>query len=197
MADINIQVNRPHIYKLNLELKQFARENWDNPSILAEILVELLFRRKKLAVDLRGQVVERLIEIQMESFDWPSTEANVGSGSLANVDWPKAGLLSFMGYRTGLKGAIEESRREILDFMYTRNVPNVISVEYMKKWGKPNTGKRLLQLARSLANFVKNEKRNDLIAYMVSITEREADLEYLKRKYYIGRYDFTWPKTDV
>lgn len=197
MTDINIQVNRPYIDKLNLELRQFARENWDNLSILAEILVELLFRRKKLAIDLRGHVVERLIEIQMESFNWPSTEVILGSGSLANVDWPKAGLLSFMGYRTGLKGSVEESRREILDFMYTKNVPNVISVEYMKKWGKPNTGKRLLQLARSLANFVKNEKRNNPITYMVSITEREADLEYLKRKYYIGRYDFTWPRTNV
>lgn len=121
---------------------------------------------------------------------------------MGEVDWPKEGLLSFMGYRVGQKGAVEESRRTILDYIYVRNVPNVTSVDYMLKWGKPNTGKRLLKLARSIANFVKNAKRKDVIAYMVSVIEWESDLDYLKRKYYVGRYDFggdrfKWPLTDV
>ncbi len=197
MANINIQVNRPYIDKLNLELKQFAWENWDNPDVLSAILVELLFRRRRLAVILRSQIVERIIEIQMESFSWPSTEVHTGSGELDGANWPKESLLSSMGYRTGQKGADEESRRAILDFIYTKNVYNVNSIEYMRKWDRPHTGKRLLQMARSLANFVKNEKRKDPFAYAISIAEREADLEYLKRKYYIGRYDFTWPRTDV
>jgi len=197
MANTKIQVNRPYIDKLNLELKQCAWENWDAPVILSTILSELLFRRRRLAVILRSQIVERIIEIQMQSFVWPSTDVRMGSGELVAVNWPKESLLSFMGYKTGQKGTDEESRRAILDFIYTKNVPNVNSVEYMRKWGKPNTGKRLLQMARSLANFVKNEKRKDPIAYMLSITERESDLKYLKRKYYIGRYDFTWPRTDV
>jgi hypothetical protein len=197
MRSINLQLNRPHIKKLNLDLKRFARENWDNPSVLAEILAELLFRRRMLAVNLRSQIVERLIELQLQNFQWPSTETSIGSGKLDSTDWPEEGLLSFMGYRTGQKGATEESRRAILDFIYTSNVPNVTSVEYMGKWGKPNTGKRLLKLARTLANLVKLEKRKDYWAYMISITEREADLEYLKKNYYVGRYDFTWPKTDV
>ena len=173
-----------------------AEENWDNPSVLEELFFELRFRRRKLAVSLRSQIVERLIELQ-ESFRWPSTNANVGSGKLDSTNWPNKGLLSFMGYITGLKGANEDSRRDILDFIYTENVLNVTSVEYMQKWGKPNTGKRLLKLARTLANLVKHEKRKDLNAYRISIAEREADLKYLKKKYYIGRYDFTWPRTDV
>lgn len=194
---MNIQVNRPYIDKLSLELKQFARENWDNPAVLSQILVELLFRRRKIAVILRSQIVARIIEIQMESFPWPSTDVNIGSRKLDGADWPKESLLSFMGYRTGQRGTEVESRRAILDFIYTKNVPNVNTVEYMRKWDSPNTGKRLLQMARSLANFVKNEKRKDPFSYAISIAEREADLEYLKRKYYIGRYDFTWPHTDV
>jgi hypothetical protein len=194
---MNIQVNRPYIDKYNLELKQAAEENWDNLVVLSQILVELLFRRKRLAATLRSQVVGRIIEIQMESFPWPSTDVSIGTGKLDGADWPKESLLSFMGYRTGQKGADEDSRRAILDFIYTRNVPSVNSVEYMRKWDRPYTGKRLLQMARSLANFVKNEKRKDPFAYAVSIEEREADLEYLKWTYYVGRYDFTWPQTDV
>jgi hypothetical protein len=194
---VNIQVNRPYIDKLSRELKQIAGENWDDLVVLSQLLVELLFRKRRMAVILRGQIVERIIEIQRERFPWPSTEVSIGSGRLDGTDWPKESLLSFMGYRTGQKGADEESRRAILDFIYTRNVPNVNSVEYMRKWDRQNTGKRLLQMARSLANFVKNEKRKDPFAYAVSIAEREADLAYLKKKYYIGRYDFTWPRTDV
>ncbi len=194
---MNIQIQRPYIDKLSRELNQIAGENWDDLAVLSQLLVELLFRKGKLAVVLRGQIVERIIEIQRESFPWPSTEVGVGSGRLNGADWPKESLLSFIGYRTGQKGADEESRRAILDFIYTKNVPNVNSVEYMRKWDRPNTGKRLLQMARSLANFVKNEKRKDPFAYVISIEEREEDLEYLKKKYYIGRYDFTWPRTDV
>jgi hypothetical protein len=193
---INIGTNRPHIDKLSLDLYQLAEDNWNNPPILEELFFELQFRRRKLAVSLRSQIVQRLIELQ-ENFRWPSTDASVGSGKLDSTNWPKKGLLSFMGYATGLKGANEDSRRDILDFIYTENVLNVTSVEYMQTWGKPDTGKRLLKLARTLAKLVQNEKRKDSNTYMISIAEREADLKYLKKKYYIGRYDFTWPRTNV
>lgn len=196
------QIERPYIDFYGVELGGLAREYWDDPYVLSDILDELLFRRRRIAVNLRGRIVERLRELQEQSFSWPSTDARVDSGKLGEVDWPKEGLLSFMGYRVGQKGAVEESRRAILDYIYARDVPNVTSVDYMLKWGKPNTGKRLLKLARSIGNFVKNAKRKDVIAYMVSIIEWESDLDYLKRKYYTGRYDFgrdrfKWPLTDV
>ncbi|MGB9182178.1 MAG: hypothetical protein WCB68_23315 [Pyrinomonadaceae bacterium] len=191
-----MSIDRPYVYKLSLDLYQLAEENWDNPSVLEELFFELRFRRRKLAVSLRSQIVERLRELQ-ENFHWPSTKANIGSGKLDSTKWPDKGLLSFMGYTTGLKGANEDSRRDILDFIYTENVLNVTSVEYMQKWGKPNTGKRLFKLARTLARLTQHEKRKDSNTYMISIAEREADLKYLKKKYYIGRYDFTWPRTDV
>lgn len=191
------QVQRPYIDYYNAHLRRLADENWDDLHVLSLILAELLFRRKRHAVTLRQRVVARIIELQLESFAWPSTEAPAGVGSLDGSAWPKESLLSYMGYRTGMRGADEESRRDILDFVYAQEVPNVNSAEYMKKWGRPRTGQRLRQMAVSLANFVKNEKRRDPFAYALSIEEREADLAYLKAKYYAGRYDFVWPRTDV
>ncbi len=191
------QINRPHIDKLSDELKRFAQSNWDDASVLAQILTELLFRKRRFAVKLRGEVVDRLIELQRQSFPWPSTVANLGSGKLSDINWPKEGLLSFMGYKTGQNGASEEARRSILDYVYTQDVPNVNSAKYMTKWGKPNTGNRLSKMAESIAAFVRNAKRRDDRLLSISIAEWEADLDYLKAQYYIGRYNFIWPLTNV
>ena len=191
------EVARPHIQKLNKQLEELTHENWDSWPVLREVLSELLFRRKKLAMQVRTEVVERLIELQLESFRFPSTEAPNGTKKLGSVDWPDTSLLKFMGYSVGQKGATEDARRAILDYVYKHPVPQVGSPEYMAKWGQPRTGTRLKQIAENIAASARNKKRSKFGDFSVAIDEWEDDLEYLRVTYYVDKYDFGWPNTDV
>jgi hypothetical protein len=65
----------------------------------------------------------------------------------------------------------------------------------MAEWGAPSTGPRLRKMVESLAAFARNAKRRDARRLSVAIAEWESDLDYLKRTYYVGRYDFVWPDT--
>ena len=100
-----------------------------------------------------------------------------------------------MGYCVGQNGVSEAQRREILDFAYKQILPNVNSVEYIDEWGDPITWPRLSKIAESIASFVRSAKRRDLASMSVAIDEWESDLDYLRKKYYVGRYDSPWPPT--
>jgi hypothetical protein len=131
-----------------------------------------------------------------ENFNWPSTDAPIGNGSIGGLRCEPEGLLSRMGYRVGQSyGLPEGERRSILDRIYNQEVPQVISEEYMDEWGSPETGIRLKKIAECIAAFARNMKRRRSTSH-VAIQEWEADLQYLKWTYYDGRYDFSWPLTD-
>jgi len=190
------QNQRPYIYEHRPELRKITLENWDNLDVLSSVKTELQFRSKRKPIlNLVSQIEQRLREL--ESFPWVSTKAVVGSGKLEIKDWDKTGLLSAAGYETGANGLDEKSRRDILDAVYTQEIPANFKMTDLKKWGKPKTGTRLKKLADCLASFTRNEKRNYTGDYSVSISERETDLKYLKKKYYNGRYDFGFPNTNV
>jgi hypothetical protein len=104
-------------------------------------------------------------------------------------------LLRYLGYHVGAKGLSGEERRAILDAVYLEKLPSVNSRTYMSEWGQPHTGVRLKKLAETLAALTRNEKRKRAAASRSAIEEWEADLEYLRQKYYVGRYDFVWPET--
>jgi hypothetical protein len=141
--------------------------------------------------------LERAIAMQQESFKWPSAAASPGSVDLGDVPWPKVGLLKHLGYTVGMAGKAEKSRQRILDRVYQDAVPQVISKAHMKEWGSPRTGPRLKKMADCIAAFVRNAKRREESVMTVAIAHWEADLRYLKREYYDGRYDFPWPDTSV
>lgn len=148
---------------------------------------------------LREKVSERLVELSQDAFLWPETDVKKSNTALSDDEtWPEEGLLSYMGYRVGQKGAIMDERRRILDYIYSQPVPRVISAEYMAEWGSPKTGPRLQKMAESLAAFTRNSKRK-LSKSDLAIHEWEADLEYLRKSYYVGRYDtiFVWPPTAI
>ena len=196
------EVERSHLQKLSAELEALATANWDSIPILSAILVELLFRRRSLALQLRARVVQRIIDLQSQAFSWPSTDAPAGSGRLGDTDWPNTSLLKFMGYAVGQNGAADDSRRAILDYVYTRPVPQVVSREYMSKWGSPKTGKRLKQMAENIAASTRNAKHNPVADFGLAIAEWEFDLEYLRITYYVDCYDsgrsyFRWPGTSI
>lgn len=184
------QVNRPLQKYWWPQLQDLYKERYDDPIGLQEILSELLFRHRSGAVRLRKMVNERIVDL---TFIWPSTDAPGGDGSLEGYNWPKEGMLSYLGYHVGQNGVRVESRRQILDLAYSGRLPNVQDVKYTASWGMPNSGKRLQKMAESIAAFCRNHKRRDPFA--PAVLEWEQDLDYLKQKYYIGKYGFVWPKT--
>ncbi len=189
---------RPFIKYYYPQLGQYAESNWSDTSILQAIIEELLFRKRAGARRLRKKITERLIELSKESFIWPST-AIMPSGEALDGDqfWYKEGILSFMGYRVGFSGVPSGNRRDILDFVYNEMLPRVNSHEYMAQWSSPKTGRRLRKMANTIAALSRNAKRNQFADMSAAIADWEADLEYIKRQYYVGKYDFIWPLTHI
>lgn len=129
-------------------------------------------------------------------FDWPRTYVAAGEGSFV-AELPAVGLLKRMGYRVGRKGLDEAERRAILHQVFHAAVlPQVTSAAYMREWGGPRSGERLLKMANSIAAFCRNEKRKSRPSEE-AVSDWENDLEWLRRTYYRGRFRFHWPSVSV
>ncbi|MBI5945579.1 MAG: hypothetical protein HY864_14555 [Chloroflexi bacterium] len=131
-------------------------------------------------------------------FMWPSTHAPASKhGFNGDVFFYRRGLLSYVGYRVGQQGISKNTRLQILDCVFHKNLPRVDSPEYMEEWGDPKTAARLKKLAETLAALIRNAKRransNNLSE---AISDWEADLKYLYSKYYIDWFDFVWPPNE-
>ena len=187
--------DRPFINNLTSELAQkveVAKALWET---LPTIYAELMYREKKAAKKLRLELATVLAELG-QPFDWPDTDATLGKEHLTQEVFVHAsGLLGYLGYRVGLSGITEANRRDLLDFVYSANLPLVNSKRYMDEWGKPSSSKRLKKMAYALATFTKNQKKHDSSKYAQAIYDWESDLSYLKRKYYDSKFSFTWPST--
>ena len=127
----------------------------------------------------------------------PKPEPKVAKPSDPYVNLPQVGMLKIMGYSVGTGGKNVIERQKILHGMFTSILPNVISREYMEQWGKPQSQKRLLKLANSIATFTRNAKHKNDKSLQEAITEWEHDLAWLKEKIYKGHFRFPWPFTYV
>jgi len=188
--------SRQYISTTFYDLESLAHDNWDNPRFLETISTELTHRSTDFAIKLQSKVVFRLDELAKDSFRFPSTEIGIGFGELNIEDWSQIGLLSAVGYVTGRNGRSTIERRSLLRDVFERSIPQNTNVENVIEWGFPRTSQRLRKLVHSLAAFVRQEKRNYRGDYSVSISEREADLAYLKKKYYDNtKFDWKYPVT--
>jgi len=147
-------------------------------------------------------ILERLKEnhpafeyIDYLKLDWPETEIIDGDdGNNFDPDtWPKVGLLSHMGYKVGINRITFNKRKHILSTIFENNIPNVVSTEYMEKWGTQNTSKRLQKLANSIATFARLAKKKNNPDLADAINDWEKDLDWLKETYFIEEYYFDWP----
>ena len=128
-------------------------------------------------------------------FGWVSTVVKLGDGGEGLfIDAPNTGVLGHLGYKVGKQGLAASERRAILTEVFNSKLPNINSREYMQGWGQPNSKERLKKMADSMAAFCQSQKRrsNDLAA-----SHYEEDLEWLRRKFYFGRYNFRWAKSYV
>jgi hypothetical protein len=130
-------------------------------------------------------------------FDWPSTTAGPGDGSMRPAGWHEEGMLTYLGYRVGMvQGVNQGIRRQILDAVFTHPLPPVNGPEYCRQWGPPAAAGRLERLAKEIARFAQNAKRKRSADMTSAISDWEADLNYLYRQYYVGKFGFGWPKID-
>jgi hypothetical protein len=132
-----------------------------------------------------------------QHFAWPSTTAKGGNGMLNSGDWNLIGILSWLCYRVGAtQGEPEGVRRQILDLCFDEVLPPINGLDYMVSWGPPGSSARLKKLASEIASFTRNGKRKRSANLSVAVADWEADLDYLYRKYYVGKFRFAWPRID-
>jgi hypothetical protein len=131
--------NRPYINDSYYVIEEIAIENWENPLILQNLLLELNRRSSDFALDLRSQIEEKLEELRSECFRFPRTDTKIGLGELEIKDRDKKGLLQIVGYARGQKaidmGLDRGLRRAILEDVYIKNLPKGIDINDIDKWG--------------------------------------------------------------
>jgi hypothetical protein len=110
------------------------------------------------------------------------------------VEWQPDGVLGYFDYRVGLgDGRPELVRRSILARVFEGSLPPVFSREYMAEWGVSRSATRLRKMAVSIAAFVRNAKRRTSSDCVQAISEWEADLKFLRDRYYDQSFEFQWP----
>ena len=192
---------RPFLYHTIIQLKDLARIHWRDPATLVEIHRELTFRNRKKPQRLRAVIEAQLIAISEESFPWPTTAIVPQKGAFSRSHWDyQQGMLSFLGYSVGHNGLAWNQRRSILDYTFHEQLPVVQSIEYTRQWSIPKSGLRLRKLASCIASLCRSGTRRDEAGYAdmsCACAEWTEDLEYLRTKYYVGKFDFSWPSTAV
>jgi hypothetical protein len=127
-------------------------------------------------------------------FPWPTTKAPKGKSGLDSGDWHLIGMLSYLGYRVGATAGVSEGiRRQILDVCFDGPLPPINGIAYMRAWGAPGSTMRLSKLANELASFARNGKRKRSANLATAVADWEADLNYMYRQYYVGKFKFAWP----
>lgn len=129
-----------------------------------------------------------------DHFVWPSTKVGPGDRSQIFANWHSEGMLGYLGYRVGLtNGATPFARRKILDAAFLAVLPPINEPSYVRDWGKEGTAGRLRRLAYEIARFAQNGKRKRSADMSSAVADWEADLRYLYREYYVGKFGFGWP----
>jgi hypothetical protein len=128
-------------------------------------------------------------------FRWPSTEVSNGVTKTARIEAVVAvGMLSTVGYHVGVNGLSSSVRQRILERIYRDELPRSFPKEYLAEWGQTATASRLRKLANTIAALTRNMKRRSPGA--AATDDWEMDLGMLKRRFYDGKYDFPWPRSN-
>lgn len=130
-----------------------------------------------------------------DHFVWPSTAVGPGDKSQGFGNWHSEGILAYLGYRVGAtNGATDFARRRILDAVFACVLPPINDPNYIRDWGKAGSAARLKRLANEIARFAQNGKRKRSADMSSAVADWEADLLYLYREYYVGKFGFGWPQ---
>ena len=128
-------------------------------------------------------------------FRWPNANVVYSDGSLGPTGWPHEGVLAAVGYHVGIEyGRSEAERRWLLDHVFARTLPPIHSAAYLASWGLPASTDRLRKLAQAISTFARNAKHKQMSTLHLACEQWEADLAYLRERYYVGHFRFGWPQ---
>lgn len=182
------------------ELEEKAEENEDDPRALLEILHDLTTWSDDEIAELQRQIIDQVfshIGGDMPKPPGPNPPSSGEEDGLDPDEWPDVGLLKKLGYTTGKNGQTKYRRRAILHQSLQADAQEWLPVEEQaEEWGQPESEKRLEKVANSLSAFAGIEKKKEKPAE-VAISHWEADLKYLKERFYKPSYPFDWPSTDA
>jgi len=131
-------------------------------------------------------------------FEWPSTEASGGDGSIDARGWLPDGMLKCMGYKVGANEGLPRSlRQRILDEIFGGPIPPMFPLDYLSQWGAPGSAQRLRKMAETIAALTRNAKRRRDAKMATAIDHWEQDLEHLYYEYYVEKFHFGWPSTEL
>jgi aminoglycoside phosphotransferase family enzyme len=83
------------------------------------------------------------------------------------------------------------------EYLFLKNdLEDVDDKSCAAEWGGKKTSSRLKKMADSVAEFVRNAKRNPH-DYIEAIHEWESGLSYIKATFYDGWHKFPWPNLDT
>lgn len=174
------------------------RQQWLNlQKMIAKVGRHKGLKRFETALFAEWEQRHHLAVTDPDHFDWPSTEAQRGDGSMPFENWHNEGMLAFLGYRVGTtQGVGDQVRRQILDAAFATVLPPVNDRQYLSEWAGKGSAARLRRLANEIARFARNAKRKRSANMESAIADWQDDLNYLYRQYYVGKFGFGWPTTD-
>lgn len=131
-------------------------------------------------------------------FKWPSTEAPLGAGGMDFGGWEAMGMLAYIGYKVGMGSVLSDDQRQgLLLRIFAMHLPPLNGPSYLREWAVAGTPSRLRKMAESIASLARNAKRRRNTSLQTAISHWEADLHFLRKHLYVGKFGFgwTWPVT--
>jgi hypothetical protein len=137
-----------------------------------------------------------------EGFMWPAIPtATIARILDPQIEAVEESPLHEMGYRVGKTNGVPKSRRrEILEVAFRGALPTVKSSAYMKRWGTPNSRRRLRRMATAIDWYIvqamgrQKKRKHDM---SVAIDEWSGDLAWMNDELYEPWMRFHWPNTHV
>lgn len=147
-------------------------------------------------------LVEELWQARKESkspewFEWPNLNRRRSTSRHFFEELREIGVLRFYGYSVSTELSLTvEARRGILDEVFSTKIIPIFERDYLDRWSSPSSSHRLRQIAVTIANFIYlSDCRQDNKFDEANLKWR-ADMDYLHKRYYIGKFAFDWPEPD-
>jgi hypothetical protein len=190
--------DRPYMKLWWNELQRVAEDNWDDVFILYGVLMECRIRTHKNPAS-NAADVEQLVAPRLRKLAIPPAEpsAEPGTDNIDSRDWPRQGLLKYMGYTVGQNDPGESGRRRILTTVFNGPLKSVFDTDYMAQWGSNKSAARLHKMAWSIASFANNRLRANNGTSDDAVRSWTSDLRWLKEQFYERYFGFPWPKLGI
>jgi hypothetical protein len=175
-------------WRKHVELVDYIRRTGKNRHRLE------LYERLVSCIEMEWDRRSKLRHTIGEYFDWPTTTAKRGNGTIGDLSWVEEGVLGYLGYHVGEKSTLTAANRHaILRRIFRMHLPPIESPGYLKEWSKPESAARLKKMADSIASFARQAKRQSSRDMSEAIDSWEFDLKMLHDEYYVGKFGFGWP----